>query len=276
MSRLLLKAFSRHTKPGLAELDHLILDLRRHQADSRTQGYYDRLQRGSSWLVKARRTVEDREARFIFLWISLNALCAIRSEVRDTPWWAKEKQQHPVLSKQTHDVKSSYELEWFLWRVCGLDAGERVLKTVIEDHVDDVSKLLATRYLMPNYWTWKCRTEEEINQWKESGLRTVREAIGTLYDPKKMYRALREIIVWRLRILRNQLFHGCATDTHSKRRDTGESELEAGSRLLEDLIWAFLILMTSPSGQKMDWPPSPYPRADSPQHQTFGVSWLTN
>lgn len=276
MSRPLLKVFSCHIKPSLDELNQFILDLRQHQADATTQGFYDRLQRCSSWLVKARLIVEDCEARFIFLWISLNALCAIRSEVRDTSWWMKEKQQHPFLSKQAHDAQSAYELEWFLWRVCGLNVGERILKTVLEGHSDDVRRLIGNRYLMPNYWTWKWRDEEEIDQWKESGLTIVREATGSLNDQKKMYRALREIIIWRLRTLRNQIFHGCATDTHSKRRARGESELEVGSRLLEELIWAFLVLVSSQSGQARYWPPSPYPRTESPQHEPVDRSWLPN
>lgn len=274
MPNILVDMFSRQKKPNLKDLDRFILGLQQQQADAKNQGYYDRLQRGSSWLAKAKRTNNDPEARFIFLWIALNALCAIRLEALETPWWTKEKELHPVLSKQPHERKTPYELEWLLWRICGLDVGERFLKKTIKDHLGDVAKLLETRYLMPRYWTWNCRTEEEIDQLRDSSLRTVKGAISSLSDRKKMYWALREMIIWRLRVLRVQLMHGCATDTHSMRRADGESELEAGSRILEELIWAFLVLMASHLGQAKYWPPSPYPRAGSPQHKPFDASWL--
>lgn len=274
MSKILVNPFHHQNKRSPERLDQFVLGLRELQTETKTQGYYDRLQRASSWLAKASRTDRDPEARFIFLWVALDALCAIRNEVIKTPWWTKEKEGHPVLSNREPDKDSTYQLEWFLWRISGLDVGERALTKVIKDKWDDVTKLFGTRYLMPTYWTWKLRTDEEIEQRNKSSLRTVEKAITSLTDRKKMYRALQEIIIWRLRILRNQLVHGCATDTHSKRRAAGESELEIGSRLLEELVWAFLALMTSQAGQARYWPPSPYPRACSAQHQPFDTSWL--
>ena len=125
-----------------------------------------------------------------------------------------------------------------------------------------------------NYWTWKSQTETELERLGISGERTVKAAIGLNLSRENTYRALQEIIVWRLRTLRNQLFHGCATDTYSKRRDSGESELEAGGRLLEALVWSFLRLMTTESSRVMYWPPIPYPRVRSAQHQPFNNSWL--
>lgn len=277
ISKLLVEVFSRQKKPNLAQLEHIVLEIKRLQqqnTDARIQGYYDRLQRASSWFAKAKRTVTDPEARFIFLWIALNSLCGVRSEVLDTEWWKSEERSRRSISERQDDERTARELEWFLWRVCGLDVGERILKKVIEDHLGEVTKLLGVRYLMSSYWKWKWQTEEEIDEWKDSGRRKVKDAISSSSDRVKMYRALREIIVWRLRTLRNQLFHGCATDIHSKRRAAGESELEIGSSLLEELIWAFLVLMAGESGRVRYWPPSPYPRVDSPQHKPFDDSWL--
>lgn len=156
----------------------------------------------------------------------------------------------------------------------GLDREGRVLRSVIEDHWPDARTILRTRYLMSNYWAWKWQSEEDLGKWSNAAERTVKEAIGPVSSRETAYRALREIIVWRLRTLRNQLFHGCATDTHSKRRDSGESELEAGARLLGEIVWAFLRLMATESGRAKYWPPIPYPRARSQQHQRFDISWL--
>ena len=161
-----------------------------------------------------------------------------------------------------------------MWRVCGLDLGQGILKRVIEAHLGDIKMVLRTEYLMPNYWSWKWRVKEDIEEWKKFSRAAVERVISSSSNREATYRALIEILAWRLRTLRNQLFHGCATDSHSRRRATGESELEAGSRLLEELIWAFLGLVASESGRARYWPPIPYPRAGSAQHKQFDPSWL--
>lgn len=180
----------------------------------------------------------------------------------------------PGLAKQQYNDQVPSELEWYLWRICGLDVDRRVLRNVIKDNWGDVKMILRTRYLMPKYWAWRTRMEDDFEGWGKSSERTVMDAIGPLLSREKTYRALCEIIVWRLRVLRNQLFHGCATDTHSKRRAAGESELDAGWRLLGELVWAFLRLMATEVGRTSYWPPIPYPRARSPQHHPFDNSWL--
>ena len=277
MPKLLSEVFTRYKKPSPKELGQVVDEikrLQRHQGTTRSQGYYDRLQRASSWLAKAKKIVDDPESKFIFLWIALNALGGVRHEVLKTGWWRNEERSRHSLNKQQSDDKVLLELEWFLWRVCSLDSAERALRSVIEDHWPDVETVLRARYIMSYYWHGNWQTEEDIDKRKKSSIRIVKDAISLGSDREKMYRALGEIIIWRLRTLRNQLFHGCATDTHSKRRAAGESELEAGSRLLEELIWAFLVLMAGESESARYWPPCPYPRAGSAQHQPFDASWL--
>ena len=264
-----------HELPPAAQLENVVLELKKWQrdhADLATQGYHDRLQRACSRLAKAKKT-SDPEAGFVFSWIALNALYGVRPEVFKTDWWKNEDRLRPSLDEQQDDDQVPRELDWFLWRICGLDV-DRVLRSVIEENWDDADAIVGTRYLMSSFWSWKWQTENELERWAASSERTVKAAIGPAIDREKMYRGLREIIVWRLRVLRNQLFHGCATDTHSKRRAAGESELEAGSRLLGELVWAFLKLMATEAGGRSYWPPIPFPRANSRQHQRFDQMWL--
>ena len=275
MSKLISEMFSHHKKPSPENLDEVVKEIKTlQQVDLKSQGYYDRLQRASSWLAKAKRTSIDSEGRFIFLWIALNALYGVREDVRDSPWWKGEEKSRPILNKRDSGDKNPGELEWFLWRVCGLDLGQGILKRVIEAHQDDIKILLQTEYLMPSYWSWKWRTKEDIDGWKKSSSVAVKRVISSSGNREATYRALVEILAWRLRTLRNQLFHGSATDVRSKRRAAGESELEAGSRLLEELNWAFLRLVASESGRARYWPPCRYPRAGSAQHQPFDASWV--
>lgn len=271
------KVFARYEMPSPAELDEAVVELKmlqKRHSDAKWQGYYDRLQRGCSWLAKAKRSASGPEAGFIFSWIALNALCGVRPEVLKTEWWRSEAKSRPSLHEQQYDDETPRELEWFLWRVCGLDINGGVLRDVIKDCWSDVKTILRTRYLMSNFWAWKWRTEDEIERWKGLSERKVKDATGQVFDREKMYRALCELIVWRMRTLRNQPFHGCTTDIHSKRREAGESELEASFRLLGQLVWAFLALMATESGYTRYWPPIPYPRAGSAQHQPFNFSWL--
>jgi len=269
------EVFALHEIPSSRQLDRAVFalkELRQYQAGTWGQGYYDRLQRACSWLAKG-KSVSDPEAGFVFSWIALNALSGVRSETYETEWWIWEGELRPRLVKQQYGDQTPRELEWYLWRICGLDVDGRVLRNVIKDNWSDVKMILRTRYLMQKYWALRSQTDELKRQSKSSE-GTVRDAIGSLVDREKMYWALCEIIVWRLRVLRNQLFHGCATDTHSKRRAAGESELDAGWRLLGELVWAFLRLMATEVGRTSYWPPIPYPRVGSLQHHPFDNSWL--
>jgi len=216
----------------------------------------------------------DLEGRFICSWIALNSLCGVRHDVLRTPWWTKEERARPSLNKRQVDDNAPRELEWFLWKVCGLDADERILRSVIEDHWPDIEAVLTSRYIMSYYWKRSWKTEEDIEKWKNSRMKIVKDAIGLKSDKEKVYEALCEIVIWRLRTLRNQLVHGCATDMYSKRRAAGESELEAGSRSLEVLVWSFMVLMVGESEHTRYWPPIPYPRHGSPQHKRFHDSWM--
>jgi hypothetical protein len=91
MPRLLHEMFSRDKKPSSEDLDGVVKEIKLlNQGDLERQGYYDRLQRASSWLAKAKRTSKDSEGRFIFLWIALNALCGIREDAFNDAWWKRE------------------------------------------------------------------------------------------------------------------------------------------------------------------------------------------
>lgn len=273
---VLAKILGQHELPSAAQLEDVVRKLKEWQRDhsnKANQGYYDRLQRSCSWLAKAKK-VHDPEAGFIFSWIALNSLCGVRQEVLKTDWWKSENRSRPSLDEHQGDDEVPRELDWFLWRICGLDVDQRALRSVIERNWGDVEAILGTRYLMSGFWSWKWHGEDEIKRLTASGAMKVKVAIGPVIDRENMYHGIREIIVWRLRILRNQLFHGCATDTYSKRRAAGASELEAGSRLLSELVWVFLKLMATEVGMRSYWPPMPYPRVRSAQHRPFDNSWL--
>lgn len=277
MADTLAETLSRHKKASVTQLKNVVVEIKRLQKNhphDRDQGYYDRLQRASSWLAKAKQTDDDAEANFIFLWIALDALCSIRLDVLGTEWWAKQKQLLPAAYQRRSDGREPSVFEWFLWKICCLDTDGRLLRSVIEDHWSDVETVLKARYIMSFYWSGEWKAEADIDRQIKSSMEIANNAIGLGTDRLKLHRALCEIVLRRLRTLRNQLFHGSSTDAHSKRRAAGESELEAGSRLLEEFIWVFIVLMAEEPQQTRYWPPSPYPRVGSAQHNQFKVAWL--
>ncbi len=274
MAEGLPELFTQSRMPSAEELSHAVVQVKKvqkHQADPRLQSYYDRLQRAASWLAKARKISRDPEATFMFSWVALNALSAVRAEVFETQWWKEEGRARPKFVEQQNGQNDRLVLEWFLWRASGLDVDCKLLRGVIEDRWNDVQTIIQTKYLLPAYWKWSAKDLKHVLERDE---KTVKAAIGLEGNQKMIYCALCQIIIWRLRTLRNQIFHGCATDLHSRRRSAGESELEVGARLLIELLWAFLMLMASDVGQVCYWPPVPYPRDGSLQHQPFNASWL--
>lgn len=58
------------------------------------------------------------------------------------------------------DDRDSRELEWFLWRACGLDLGQGILKRLIGTHLSDIKIIIQVKYLMPNYWSWEYKENE--------------------------------------------------------------------------------------------------------------------
>jgi hypothetical protein len=182
----LLELFTQRQVPSPEELGRAVVQikkLQKHQSDAQLQGYYDRLQRAASWLAKAGKTVRDPEATFIFSWIALNALSAVRTEVFKTQWWEEEGKTRPKLVEQRNDQNNPRELEWFLWRVSGLDIDGKLLRGVSEDHWDDIQAILQTRYLLSAYWAFK-RQAKDIERSLEVSEKTARAAIGLVIDRK--------------------------------------------------------------------------------------------
>jgi hypothetical protein len=66
----------------------------------------------------------------------------------------------------------------------------------------------------------------------------------------------------RIRVLRNQIFHGCSTQRDSLNRDT----LEPAVRVLETLIPTFVRILWERSDKQHEFPKVPFPRRGSPQH----------
>lgn len=204
------------------------------------QGYWDRLQRAESWIRRAESLKEqewdDYHGPFIFYWIAFNALYGRHDEIRG--------------KKDIDDIK------WFLGRICELGQKDVSLSGILRDlkFKSKADRMIKDQFLSRPYW------EEGLSPRFKDIQEEDCEKAQTAYDRGKFDRYL-AILFERLRLLRNQVFHGCSTD----RRSLNKNSLRPGLAILEELVPRFLKIFKD-NGQSYDWPKVPYPRKGSPQH----------
>ena len=83
-------------------------------------------------------------------------------------------------------------------------------------------------------------------------------------DSGDLYSYVETLLLWHVRVLRNQIFHGCSTNWESLNKDAVDPAL----RVLGDLIPVFVDVMEARVDQENEWPGIPFPRQGSPQHRT--------
>lgn len=151
------------------------------------------------------------------------------------------------------------DARWFLRMICDLDGSPKRIESAVSMIRKDARALLKSRYLSEAYWRQgyssfiKGRIEEETG--------SVEDALDS-GDP---YPYLTTLLWGRIRILRNQIFHGCSTNRDSLKRDT----IDPALRVLNKLIPLFVNVMESRIDKENDWPDIPFPRHGSPKHPIF-------
>lgn len=200
------------------------------------QSYKDRLQRAKSWLQKANTISEiqgqevDYNALFIFLWIALSAL------------YSREKSDSPSDPNDFTD---------FLVRLYKLDH-QRRLRTTLLSVKAKADTLLCDKFLCDVYWN-----EGTSPRVRELLVKDNRRAKAA-WTKGDLVPYL-QLLFRRLRLLRNQIFHGCSTDHRSLNRNS----IVPAVGLLQALI-PTLVLIFEQCGQHEKWPSVAYPRRGSP------------
>ncbi len=198
------------------------------------QGYWDRLHRAQSWIsrVETFQEWDDYHGPFMAYWIAFNALYGRHDELRGK-----------------NDID---DIKWFLSRICELDDGS--LSQTLSGIKRKTDRLLKDQFLSRTYWE-----EGSSSRFKEKQKEDFEKA-QTAYDRGKL-RGYLTILFDRLRVLRNQILHGCSTD----RKSLNKNSLRPALEILEALVPQFWEIFKA-HGQKSDWGKVPYPRKDSPQH----------
>lgn len=213
------------------------------------QGYWDRIKRARSWISRA-QTVEssatdgedgtDFQEVFVMYWIGFNALYG---RVNETA--------HGRYLRPGDD-----DARWFLRRICELDAGAGRIAATISTLRKDAHSILKSRYLFDAYWRegYSSRVKRQLEE--------ETDAAEAALDSRDVQTYLTALLWGRVRVLRNQIFHGCSTNRGSLNKDA----LEPALRVLNELVPLFVDVMETRADKENDWPRIPFPRRGSPQH----------
>ncbi len=170
-------------------MQHAVLKQRhRQERDSQHPNLRLRLHRALSWLDRAEQA-EDRDGRFIFLWIAFNAA------------YASEIDERYRLSEQE-------AFKAFLEKLCSLDKGRRIDALVWREFSGSIRVLLDNPYVFQSFWEHQ-NGKIGADEWKRrfaSGKRAAQQALASGDTP-----ALLGVLFNRIYTLRNQLMHGGAT-----------------------------------------------------------------
>jgi hypothetical protein len=213
------------------------------------QGYYDRLQRAKSWVARAEACAtldwDDDHGQFVFYWIALSALCgAVDPAALD--------RGRPDKGTRRRVSYSDDDPAWFLGKICELD-GEGIIRAALEAVKPQADNLLRDKFLVDLYWR-KASPGRAERRWRREH-DEAQQRFGDGHLDRYLVSLLR-----RMRVLRNQVFHGAATDRISK----GKPSVSRAVRVLQSLLPAFLSVAQK-HGKETEWPLIPYPRRGSPQ-----------
>ena len=212
--------------------DHASLQARSRRIQGKGYDGLDlRVHRALSWLDAAERCRDDDDARFIFLWISLNAAYADEIQRDAEP-------EQAILNR-------------FLQRLVDLDTDNLLYELVWSKFTGPFRVLLDNRFVFQPFWDHQNGKIGE-DRWRQSfeGAKTAaRRALG---DRRQTAKVL-AIVLARLYTLRNQLMHGGATWQSSVNRD----QIRDGTAILADLVPRVIhLLIVNPDE---DWGDPCYP-----------------
>jgi len=206
------------------------------QAEGLAKGRDDRVglrvHRALSWLKRAELCEDDEDARFIFLWIALNAA------------YANEIQRDA-------DEPEQAGLQRFLKLLVAVDRDNLLHALVWDKFPGPIRTLLSNEFVFEPFWDFRCGRIGE-REWQEKFDRANRAAMRALGNKSQTAKVL-AIVLARLYTLRNQLVHGGATWKGRVNRE----QIRDGAAFLGDLVPRVIHLLTEHPGE--DWGDPRYP-----------------
>ncbi len=189
-----------------------------------------RLHRAFSWLKRAEEEEDDKDVRFILLWISFNAA------------YAREV--------DSESATETERLRIYFESLVKLDLGQRIRDAVLDRFREGIHQIVDNRFVFGPFWR-HFNGEDGFDDWKAKFASERRELAFDL-ESRRTVRVLLTVFK-RLYVLRNQLLHGAAT----WRGRVNRAQIEHGAAVLGWLVPLFLqIMLDNPAH---DWGEPSYP-----------------
>ncbi len=194
-----------------------------------------RVHRAISWLQRAAREDDDRDAAFVFLWIAFNSAYSQDIGI-------------------AYHVSEKGRFKSFLSTLLSFDRDDRIYHLVWTRFPHEIRLVLENQYVFGPFWNHQNGIEGH-DDWAERLEASVKKAKLALAD-KDTERVLNELFD-RLYVLRNQIIHGGSTWSGAINR----AQVKDGSEILGSLIPVFVeLMMDNPSHP---WKEPIYPVVDS-------------
>ena len=193
-----------------------------------------RVHRALSWLNRAEKESEDRDARFIFLWVAFNAAYA-----------------NEILDRQKFPERRLFQS--FLRRLVDSDSDKLLYELVWDQYPGAIRLLIDNKYVFQPFWDFHNgqKTEEA---WQLAFQRSKSSALRAL--GKEDTRKVMGIMFDRLYTLRNQLLHGGATWNSNINR----SQITQGAEIMGYVVPIVIHLMIN--DHQRVWCEACYPVVD--------------
>jgi hypothetical protein len=174
-----------------------------------------RLHRAISWLARAEQESEDSDARFIFLWIALNAAYA----------------------KQFGFERFEREnLQSFIDSLLQIDATGQLKATTFQQFSGPIRILINNKFVFDGFWK-AVRDHDASDRWQREFATANTRALEAVMTSQTG--VVLSIVFDRLYVLRNQLVHGGATWNSQVNR----AQISDGANILGSLVPIIIAFM---------------------------------
>ena len=184
-----------------------------------------RIHRSLSWLNRSEKETEDVDAKFIFLWISLNSAYSIHMDA--------------LKNQGDEELRSDF------FQTLLKNGQNEIHEIIYERFSHEVRSILRNEFILTSLWEGKDDWEMKLKNEKREVQDALRDRNETIY--------ILTILFKRLYVLRNQIFHGSSTWQGKLNRQ----QVKDGANLLSYFLPAILSIMMENSND--NWGVSAYP-----------------
>ena len=184
-----------------------------------------RIHRSLSWLNRSEKETEDVDAKFIFLWISLNSAYSIHMDA--------------LKNQGDEELRSDF------FQTLLKNGQNEIHEIIYERFSHEVRSILRNEFILTSLWEGKDDWEMKLKNEKREVQDALRDRNETIY--------ILTILFKRLYVLRNQIFHGGSTWQGKLNRQ----QVKDGANLLSYFLPAILSIMMENSND--NWGVLAYP-----------------